>query len=76
MIVIDVEKTGENIERMMKEKGLTPSKLAADIGVSLNALTSWMRGDVLFAVEYLLALSIEFGVPMVDLLSISRDDPA
>jgi len=43
MPVVDVAKTGDNIKRIRKEKGMTQKDVADMCGVSVQAVAKWGR---------------------------------
>ena len=67
--VIDMKRTGENIQKLREECGLTVNDIRRYISLeSPRAIYQWQKGTVLPSVDHLLALSILFGVKMEDIL--------
>ena len=67
--VINQVKTGKNIKRIAKEKGLSADKIRDLLGISDRSnVYKWFRGEVLPTVDNLLAISILFGVTINDLI--------
>ena len=67
--VINQVKTGKNIKRIAKEKGLSADKIRDLLGISDRSnVYKWFRGEVLPTVDNLLAMSILFGVTVNDLI--------
>ena len=67
--VINQVKTGKNIKRIAKEKGLSADKIRDLLGIcDRSNVYKWFRGEVLPTVDNLLAISILFGVTINDLI--------
>ena len=67
--VIDLAKTGKNIKRIAKENGYSADKIRDVLGISdKSSVYKWFRGEVLPAVDNLLAMSILFGVTINELI--------
>ena len=67
--VINLPKTGRNIEQLRRNAGLTVRDLQDYFGFEYpQAVYKWQRGECLPAVDNLLALSLLLGVSMEDLL--------
>ena len=67
--VINQVKTGNNIKKIAKEKGFSADRIRDLLGISDRSnVYKWFRGEVLPAVDNLLALSILFGVTINDLI--------
>ena len=65
-----MEKFGERIREMRKERGLTSNEVATRLGISRNTLTNWERGEKEpHAVEILEEMAKIFEVPLKYLLS-------
>lgn len=70
--VIDMKKTGKNIQKLREERELTVNDVRRYINLdSPQAIYQWQRGLVLPSVDHLLALSILFEVKMEDILVFS-----
>ncbi|MBR0184576.1 MAG: helix-turn-helix transcriptional regulator [Synergistaceae bacterium] len=67
--VIDLQKTGRNIEKYRKDSGLTVRDLQEYFGFDYpQAIYKWQHGECLPAVDNLLALALLFGIKIEDLL--------
>lgn len=67
--VIDLQKTGRNIEKYRKDSGLTVRDLQEYFGFEYpQAIYKWQHGECLPAVDNLLALALLFGTKIEDLL--------
>ncbi|MBE6027512.1 MAG: helix-turn-helix domain-containing protein [Clostridiales bacterium] len=56
-------KIGENIARLRKEKGWTQEKLAEELGVTFQAVSSWERDEYKPELETFIELAEKLGVP-------------
>ncbi len=66
---IDLVKTGKNIQRTRKEKGVTVTQICEVMGFeNPQSVYKWQRGASLPSVENLLALSRILGIPMEQIL--------
>lgn len=66
---INMEKTGEKIKQLRKERGYKVSEIAAFMGFNEpQAVYKWQRGESLPSVDNLFALSILFGVSLNELI--------
>ena len=66
--VIDVSGTGQQINRLRKERGVSVPQMAAYLGVSTVSIYKWFRGETLPSIDNLFALSVAFGTPMDKML--------
>ena len=67
--VIDPVATGENIQRLRRDRGLTVRDLQMFFGFEEpQAIYKWQRGKSLPSVDNLYALSALLGVPMDDII--------
>ncbi len=67
--VIDVTKTGANIQRLRQRKGYPVREVASFMGFeNPAAVYKWERGIALPTVDHLYALSKLLGVPMEEIL--------
>ena len=67
--VINLAKTGKNIKRIAKEKGYSADNIRDALGISDRSnVYKWFRGEVLPAVDNLLAMSVLFGVTINELI--------
>lgn len=70
--VIDMKKTGKNIQKLREDRGLTVNDVRQYINLdSPQAIYQWQRGIALPSVDHLLALSLLFEVKMEDILVFS-----
>ena len=64
-----LEKFGERIRELRKERGITSYEMATKLGISRNTLTNWERGNKEpHAVEILEEMAEIFQVPLKYLL--------
>lgn len=66
---MDQKKTGEFIQSMRKEKGLTQAELAEKLSVSDRAVSKWERGKCFPDASILESLCIELGITVNELFS-------
>lgn len=67
--IINMEKTGENIARLRREKGLSVRELQEIFGFATpQAIYKWQRGAVLPTVDNLAILADIFEVHIDDIL--------
>ena len=75
--VINQVKTGKNIKRIAKEKGLSADKIRDLLGIcDRSNVYKWFRGEVLPTVDNLLAISILFGVTINEMLIVENTEKA
>ena len=66
---INMQKTGEKIKQLRKERGYKVTEIAAFMGFNEpQAVYKWQRGESLPSVDNLFALSILFGVSIDELI--------
>ena len=71
---IDMVKTGENIDRLRKESGLTVKQLQDLFGFSTpQAIYKWQHGTALPSVDNLVALSAIFQVKVEEILVLDKE---
>lgn len=71
MPTVDMVRTGQNINRLRKQTGLSTADLQAALGLSSpRAIFKWQRGDCLPTVDNLVVLAALFGVWIDDILAI------
>ena len=71
MPTVDMVRTGQNINRLRKQTGLSTGDLQAALGLSSpRAIFKWQRGDCLPTVDNLVVLAALFGVRIDDILAI------
>jgi transcriptional regulator with XRE-family HTH domain len=70
-----LEKFGERIRELRKERGITSYEMATRLGISRNTLTNWERGNKEpHAVEILEEMAKIFEVPLKYLLLEKRNN--
>lgn len=68
-VVVDVAKTGQNIEQLMENKDVTVKDVQKYLGfTTTQAIYKWFWGMNLPSVDNLVALSVFFGVKIDDLI--------
>ncbi len=71
MPTVDMVRTGQNINRLRKQTGLSTADLQAALGLaSPRAIFKWQHGDCLPTVDNLVVLAALFGVRIDDILAI------
>ena len=71
MPTVDMVRTGQNINRLRKQTGLSTADLQAALGLaSPRAIFQWQHGDCLPTVDNLVVLAALFGVRIDDILAI------
>lgn len=71
---IDMEKTGKNIKRLVREKGMTVHELSVRLGdVSEQAIYKWFRGDNLPSIDNLHRLKQILELETMDELIVSTE---
>lgn len=67
--LIDVRATGQNIDRLMKQRHISIRTMQAFFGFdSPRAIYKWLRGEHLPSVDHLFALGKLLQVPLQDIL--------
>ena len=65
-----MEKFGERIRKLRKERGLTTHEMAEKLGISRNTLTNWERGTKeIYGIKLLEEMAEILEVPLKILLS-------
>lgn len=73
--LIDIRSTGQNIERLVKERQLSIRTLQTYFGFDTpRAIYKWLRGEHLPSVDHLFALSKLLRVPIQDILIEQEND--
>lgn len=68
--VLSIEGTGKKIKRLMKQKGVTPHRVAAMLGFPyVQTMYNWFAGRNLPTLDNLVALAHILGVKMDDLVA-------
>jgi len=63
----------ENLQKLIKEQGLTPAVLAREIGMNYSTLHGYCNGVVPRNIEGLVRLSQRFNASIDDLLSVNLE---
>lgn len=67
--IIDMIKTGENIERLRRSKGITVRQLQEIFGFATpQAIYKWQHGDALPTVDNLIVLAMVFQISIEEIL--------
>ncbi|MBQ9277979.1 MAG: helix-turn-helix transcriptional regulator [Lachnospiraceae bacterium] len=68
-VKINVKKTGENINRIRKEKDVSVEEIKNYMGMhSPTAIYKWFRGETLPSIDNLVALSAFLGVAVDEMI--------
>ena len=68
-VVIDKKATGENIERLMKDSGISVRELRDYMGFAcMQSIYHWLRGKNIPTVDNLLMLSILWDIPVNEII--------
>ena len=74
MPIINMKRTGENIEKLRKTKNLTVRDLQEKFGFETpQAIYKWQRGTAVPTVDNLLILAYLFGVKIDDILVTDKE---
>lgn len=66
MNVLNAEKTGENLKKLMDSNGITVKRMAKEIGVGQQSVYKWLHGTSLPNIDNLIILA--------DILKTSLDE--
>ena len=67
--VIDLRRTGERINELRRERGITVEELRVYFGMNNpNSIYRWFRGEVLPTLENMYALSVILDVSIDDII--------
>ena len=70
-----MEKTGQNIMRLRKERGMSVKNLQAIFGFATpQAIYKWQQGTVIPTIDNLVALASIFQVHLEDILAIDDEN--
>ena len=73
MPVIDMVATGENIDRMRREQGMSVKDIQEFFGLgTVNTVYTWIRGKKLPSIDNLVLLADMFGTTIDDILVTRR----
>jgi len=69
---IDMVKTGQNIQALRQQSGLTVKDLQAAFGFATpQAIYKWQHGTAMPSIDNLVALAVLFGVSIEDILAVN-----
>lgn len=66
--IIDRKRTGEEIERRMKEKDITIRDISERLGLSYQSVAKWIKGKSLPNIYHLYAISRILGCTVDDIV--------
>ena len=73
--VIDIIKTGENIKRIMSEKGITPLRMTELMTIGKEqSVYKWQRGEALPTIDHLVELALILDVPLEAILILKNEE--
>lgn len=73
MATIDIIKTGENIKRIIKQKGMKIADVQSAFGFNTpQAIYKWIRGDCMPTIDNIVIMTDIFGVGMDDIVAVKR----
>ncbi len=73
MATIDIIKTGENIKRIIKQKGMKIADVQSAFGFNTpQAIYKWIRGDCMPTIDNIVIMTDIFGVGMDDIVAVRR----
>ena len=65
---INIEKTGERIQRLRKERGLTVRQITDALGLIPQTYYKWVWGKAVPSIDSLIGLADIFGVKVDDII--------
>lgn len=65
----------DRLDILLKERGITPYKLAKDVGMSQSSLSEWKRGNSIPKYEKLVKIANYFNVPVTYLTGKEEEEP-
>ena len=68
-VMIDADKTAENIRRLTYKNNLSAKELAIELNVTQMCIYNWLLGNNLPSIENLIALSILFSVSINEIVA-------
>ena len=72
---INAEKTGENLRRIMKERGITVKQVQQYLGLgSVQSIYHWLNGISFPTLDNLYALSVLFDLSMDELVCGNKEE--
>ena len=70
---IDMVRTGNNISRLRKEKGITVRQIQEEMGFNTpQAIFKWIRGESLPTLDNMIVLSEMLAVPIEQIIAVNR----
>ena len=72
-VIIDTEKTSENIRRLAYQNNLYAKDIAVELHVTQMCIYNWLLGNNLPSIENLIALSILFSVSIKEIIAYELD---
>ena len=66
--VIDLNATGENIRRIFEERRVSVAEISSFLGVNRSSVYKVLRGEAIFSLDNLFAVSSYLNLPMNDLI--------
>lgn len=71
MATVDMEQTGKNIERMMKDRNMTPKDMQRAFGFgTVNTIYTWIRGKKVPNIDNIVQMAEIFDVKMDDIVAV------
>ena len=64
----------DRLEKLLKERGITPYRLAKDLGISQSSLSEWKKGNSIPKHDRLVKIAGYFDVPVHYLMGCETDD--
>lgn len=68
-VMIDADKTAENIRRLTYKNNLSAKELAIELNVTQMCIYNWLLGNNLPSIENLISLSILFSVSINEIVA-------
>lgn len=65
----------DRLDILLKESGITPYKLAKEVGISQSSLSEWKRGNSIPKYEKLMKIAHYFNVPVTYLTGREEEEP-
>lgn len=70
--ILNIYDTGLNIRMIRKEKKISVISLADAMGISVQSVYKWERGDAMPTIDNLVVLSRIFDMPINDILVVDE----
>lgn len=71
--ILEKDTIYSNFEEIVKEKGITPYRVAKETGISTATLTSWKKGAYIPKLDKLIKISTYLGVPIEKLIETQKE---